>query len=427
MNATVAPASHPLNGRLRVPGDKSICHRSLLLGAIARGETAVEGFVPSADCLSTLRCLQSLGVEIERRDNRVRVNGVGLDGLREPPDVLDAGNSGTTTRLLSGILAGQPFLSVITGDASLRRRPMDRIAQPLRRMGATVLARAGGRLPLAISGGGLQGIEYALPVASAQVKSCILLAGLYAAGRTTVVEPAPARDHTERMLRAMGVEVSREGNRISLAGGQQPQGIDIEVPGDVSSAAYFLVAGAVVPGSAVLVENVGVNPTRTGVLEALAAMGAEVALENRRDVGGEPVADLRVRGGRLRGTEIGGEIIPRLIDELPVLALAATQAEGRTLVRDAAELRVKESDRIHTVVTELQKMGARIEEQPDGFVVEGPTPLRGAGVGSYGDHRLAMSLAVAALVARGDTTISDAECVNVSFPGFMDTLDSVRG
>ncbi|MCL5025892.1 MAG: 3-phosphoshikimate 1-carboxyvinyltransferase, partial [Chloroflexi bacterium] len=364
---------------------------------------------------------------IERRDNRVRVNGVGLDGLREPPDVLDAGNSGTTTRLLSGILAGQPFLSVITGDASLRRRPMDRIAQPLRRMGATVLARAGGRLPLAISGGGLQGIEYALPVASAQVKSCILLAGLYAAGRTTVVEPAPARDHTERMLRAMGVEVSREGNRISLAGGQQPQGIDIEVPGDVSSAAYFLVAGAVVPGSEVLVENVGVNPTRPGALEALAAMGAEVALENRRDVGGEPVADLRVRGGRLRGTEIGGEIIPRLIDELPVLALAATQAEGRTLVRDAAELRVKESDRIHTVVTELQKMGARIEEQPDGFVVEGPTPLRGAGVGSYGDHRLAMSLAVAALVARGDTTISDAECVNVSFPGFMDTLDSVRG
>ncbi len=427
MKASIAPADGPLRGHIRVPGDKSISHRGLLLGAIAIGRTTVRGFVPSADCLSTIGCLRALGVSIEQKGALASIDGVGLNGLHEPEDILDAANSGTTARLLSGILAGQGFLSIIDGDASLRRRPMERIAAPLRAMGATVLARAGGRLPMAIQGGSLRGIEYTLPVASAQVKSCLLLAGLYAAGTTSVIEPAPTRDHTERMLRAMGVPVRAGSGRISVDGGSQPQSIEVQVPGDISSAAYLLVAASLVPGSEILVEGVGVNPTRTGILEALEAMGASITLESQRQAGGEPVADLRVRSASLKATEIGGSIIPRLIDELPILAVAATQAEGRTVVRDAAELRVKESDRIHALVTELQRMGASVEEMPDGFVVEGPSVLKGAATQSYGDHRLAMSLAVAALMADGNTSIDGAECVNVSYPGFADALGSLRG
>ena len=410
-----------------MPGDKSVCHRSIMLGALATGETTVKGFVPGADCLSTVRCIRALGAQVEDLGaGDMRVQGVGLNGLKEAEDVLDAGNSGTTVRLLSGILAGQPFYTTLTGDWSLRRRPMARIVEPLTRMGARIMGRGGDRLlPLAIRGGDLRSIEYCLPVASAQVKSCVILAALFADGETTVVEPAPTRDHTERMMRAMGARVDTDGNRITLRGGQPLKAVPIEVPGDISSAAFFLVAGAITPGSDVVIEGVGVNPTRTGILDILSAMGADITMENGREVGGEPIADLRVRTSALRATTVEGNLVPRAIDELPVLAVAATQAEGRTLVREAQELRVKETDRIKAIVTELKAMGARIEEQPDGFIVDGPTPLRGASVKTYGDHRMAMSLAVAGLVAEGQTTIEGTECAVVSFPGFFDKLNSL--
>jgi 3-phosphoshikimate 1-carboxyvinyltransferase len=427
VKTTVSPANTPLRGELRVPGDKSISHRALLLGAIALGETAADGFAGSADCMSTMRCLQALGVSITQDGDRIAVQGVGLHGLHEADSVLDAGNSGTTIRLLSGILAGQPFLSVLTGDASLRQRPMERISAPLRQMGAVVLSRAGGRLPLAIMGGALQAIDYAQPVASAQVKSCLLLAGLYTAGRTTISQPAISRDHTERILSAMGVAVGSRGMEVWVDGGQQPRGIEMGIPGDISSAAYMLIAGAIVSGSEITILNVGVNPTRTGILDVLHAMGAEMELINRHIAGGERVADLKVRHSALRGTTISGPMIPRLIDELPILAVAATQALGTTIVQGAAELRVKESDRIATIVSELRAMGASIDERPDGFVLEGPTRLRGASVSSFGDHRLAMSLAVAGLVARGETIIDGADCVDVSWPDFFQSMQHLRG
>ncbi len=419
----------PLRGRLRVPGDKSISHRALLLGAIGEGETRIKGFLPAADCLATLRCVQALGVEVERISHgSLLVHGRGMGGLQEPLDVLDCGGSGTTMRLLSGILAGRPFYSVLTGNAQLLRRPMGRIVQPLRRMGATILGRDGGRLPpLTIQGGGLRGIDYALPVASAQVKSTVLLAGLQAEGRTVVREPGPARDHTERMLAAMGADIRVDGRTIILNPRPSPLGhLHITVPGDVSSAAFFIVAACLIPRSDLTIASVGVNPTRTGLLEALRAMGADLTLENERDAGGEPVADVVARTSELRGVEVGGEWIPRLIDELPILAVAATQAKGRTVVRDAAELRVKETDRVATTVEELRKLGAEIEARPDGFIVEGPTELRGARVESHGDHRLAMSLAVAGLLARGETVVSDTECIADSFPGFERVLAGLR-
>ena len=418
-------ASGPLRGRMRIPGDKSISHRALLLGAIAEGATKVENFLPAADCLATLACVQALGIEVERpSEGELIVRGRGLHGLREPSDILDCRGSGTTMRLLAGILAGQPFYSVLTGNEQLRRRPMGRIAEPLRRMGAIVLGREGGRLPpLTIRGGGLRGIDYALPVASAQVKSAILLAGLFAEGPTTVREPGPARDHTERMLTAQGAKIEVRGMAVTLYPGGELAGLDVAVPGDFSSAAFFIAAACLVPGSELAIEGVGVNPTRTGFLEVLRAMGAEVVLEERRERGGEPVADIVVQhGGGLRGVEVGGEIVPRMIDEFPILAVVATQAEGETVVRDAAELRVKETDRIAAIVSELRKLGAHIEERPDGFVVEGPTRLVGARVDSHGDHRLAMSLAVAGLVAEGETIIEGAECIGDSFPGFEERL-----
>lgn len=427
MIETVSGASAPLRGELQVPGDKSISHRALLLGAIAIGETRVYGFANSADCLSTSRCLQALGASITLNQSPAVVYGAGLHGLREPDVVLDAGNSGTTTRLISGILAGQSFLSVLTGDASLRQRPMERIADPLRRMGANILTREGGRLPMAIKGGSLSAIDYTLPVASAQVKSCLLLAGLYGSGPTMISQPAFSRDHTERMLSAMGVVIIQDGLKLTMAGGQQPRGIEIQVPGDISSATYMLVGGAIVPGSEVMIRNVGVNPSRAGILEALLSMGAQITLTNRRIVGGERVADLSIRSSSLRGITLGGQVIPTLIDEIPILAVAATQADGVTIIKDASELRVKESDRITSIVSELKKMGASIEEKPDGFAVEGPTALRGAAVSSFGDHRLAMSLAIAGLTASGETTIKDAECVDVSFPDFFVSLLNLRG
>ncbi len=417
----------PLRGRAQVPGDKSISHRALLLSAIAEGKSRVDGFLPAADCLATLDAVRSLGVAVEERTlTSLTVHGVGLHGLQEPAKVLDCRRSGTTMRLLAGLLAGQQFLCVLSGAAQLQRRPMARIVEPLRSMGAIVLGRDGGRLPpLAIQGGDLRGIDYALPVASAQVKSAILLAALYARGATELSVPGPARDHTERMLAAMGVVLEIGEGTVEIEPGQFLNPVDVMVPGDVSSAAYLVVAASVLPGSEITIEGVGVNPTRTGLLDILRAMGADLTLADERVMGGEPVAQLRVRGAELHGVEVGGDLVVRAIDEFPVLAVAATQAHGETIVRDAAELRVKETDRIATTVQELRHLGAEIEPRPDGFAVRGPTPLKGAAVQSHGDHRLAMALAVAGLAARGETVVEDTACIADSFPGFAGTLASL--
>ena len=417
----------PLHGRAHVPGDKSISHRALLLGAIAAGKSRVDGFLPAADCQATLHAVRSLGVRVEEHSPTcLTVYGVGLGGLQEPEKVLDCRRSGTTMRLLAGLLAGQQFLSVLSGAAQLRRRPMARIVEPLRCMGATVLGRDGGRLPpLAIQGGNLRGIEYALPVASAQVKSAILLAALYARGATKLSVPGPARDHTERMLGAMGAALNIGEGKVQIEPGQHLAPVDMTVPGDISSAAYLLVAASLLPGSEITIEGVGVNPTRTGLLEVMRAMGADLELGKERVIGGEPVAHLRVRSADLSGVEVGGDLVVRAIDEFPILAVAATQARGKTIVRDAAELRVKETDRIATTVGELRRLGADIEARPDGFAVRGPTPLEGSAVHSHGDHRLAMALLVAGLVARGETVVEDTSCIADSFPGFASTLASL--
>lgn len=425
MEVTIKPV-RTLRGEVRVPGDKSISHRAVMLGALANGETEIENFLFGADCLSTIHVMRTLGVQITIADKRVVVQGRGLKGLQEPDDVLDAGNSGTTMRLVAGILAGCPFFSVLTGDGSLRRRPMKRVIRPLTDMGAQIAARAGGAYaPLAIKGGGLRAVEYKSPVGSAQVKSAILLAGLFADGPTTVIEPVQSRDHTERMLRFFGARVEVAGTRVTVWGKPDLWGQKITVPGDISSAMFFLVAGATVPGADMVIRNVGVNPTRTGALDVLTTMGAGVELLNPKEINGEPVADIRVRGSRLTGTEISGAIIPYLIDELPVLAVAAAVAEGETVVRDAAELRHKETDRIAAVVQMLRGMDVDIEERPDGFIVRGGRRLKGAVCDSYGDHRIAMTAAVAGLTAYGETTVTNAECVKISYPNFYDTLNSI--
>jgi 3-phosphoshikimate 1-carboxyvinyltransferase len=422
MNMIVKKAEG-LRGRVEVPGDKSISHRALLLGAIAEGSTRIRNFLPAADCLATLACVQALSVEVERlSETELIVQGRGLHGLTEPKDVLDCARSGTTMRLLAGVLAGQPFYSVLTGSEQLRQRPMGRIVEPLRRMGATVLGREDGCLPpLTILGGDLHGIEYRLPVASAQVKSAILLAGLYADGPTVIHEPGPARDHTERMLAAMDANIQYQSSKFQVQSSKLSS-LDILVPGDISSATYFIAAACLVPESEVTIEGIGVNPTRTGFLDALREMGADILAENPQEVNGEPLADVVVPAGDLRGIEVRGDQVPRMIDEFPILAVVASQAQGRTVVSDAAELRVKETDRIANIAVELRKLGARIEERPDGFVVEGPTPLMGTQVNSHGDHRLAMSLAIAGLVAEGETTVEGAECIADSFPGFEGIL-----
>ncbi len=418
-----------LAGTIQVPGDKSVSHRAGLLGALATGPTEIAGFLESEDCLNTLRTLQGLGVEVTRKGpGEYRVGGAGLAGLQEPDNVLDCGNSGTTARLLLGVLAGQPFWSVLTGDDSLRSRPMGRVTQPLGQMGATVVGRSeGSRLPLAIRGRRpLKGLRYRSPVPSAQVKSAILLAGLFADGEVSVEEPAPSRDHTERMLRGFGGRVAVDDLIVTLTPGGELQGHSIRVPGDISSAAFFLVAGAIVPGSALTVSGVGVNPTRTGLLDVLREMGAEGELTDRWD-GEEPSATLAVRTSRLSGTRVGGPLIPRLIDELPILAVAGTAAHGVTEVSDAAELRVKESDRIRTLGAELGKLGARVEERPDGFLIRGGSPLRGGVVRSWGDHRMAMALIIAGLVAQGQTVVEDTECIATSYPEFLTTLNALAG
>ncbi|WP_227874431.1 3-phosphoshikimate 1-carboxyvinyltransferase [Tumebacillus algifaecis] len=424
----IEPAGR-VQGEVEVPGDKSISHRAVMFGALADGVTHVRGFLPGADCLSTIDCFRKMGVAIERlSETELRVTGAGLHGLQEPDDLLDVGNSGTTARLMLGILAGQPFHCTVTGDASIRRRPMGRVTNPLREMGTKIDGREDGRLaPLSVRGGNLRGINYDSPVGSAQVKSAILLAGLFADGSTGVKEPEPSRDHTERMLRAFGVPVFEADGYTSVRGGAKLTATEIEVPGDISSAAFLLVAAAILPGSDLLIRNVGINPTRTGILDVLREMGAQIELLNERVSGDEPIADLRVRAGALRGVTVRGAMIPRLIDEIPVLAVAATQAAGVTEIRDAKELKVKESNRIATTAAELRKFGAQVEELEDGLRIIGGMKLRGGAiVETHHDHRIAMAMAVAALVADGPATIRDWESVDVSFPGFAQLVQNIR-
>ena len=418
--------SGPLRGVVRIPGDKSISHRALLLGAIADGNTEISGFLPCNDTRATVGCMRKLGIEIEVRDSTsLVVHGRGAHGLRSADTSLDCARAGTAIRLLTGLLAGQPFETILTGDTQLQRRPMNRVVEPLARMGAEI-ETTDGHAPLTVHGRPLHGITYRMPIASAQVKSAILLAGLYADSPTTVHQPGPARDHTERMLAAMGAEIETEGNAVTIVPSTLYP-VPIDVPGDFSSAAFPLVAALLVPDSVITLRGVGINPTRTGLLDVLAAMGAEIEVKGFNRAGNEPVADLRVRTAKLRGVEIGGETVVRMIDEFPILAVAASQADGTTVVHDAAELHVKETDRIAAVVTELRKLGAKIEPRPDGFIVEGPTRLRGASVSSHGDHRLAMSLAVAGLIADGITAIDDVKCATDSFPGFVELMRTLGG
>jgi 3-phosphoshikimate 1-carboxyvinyltransferase len=431
MQREVGPRPRRVRGTLSVSTNKSISHRAAIFNAIAHGDAVVEGFQRGADCVATLRCLRQLGTDWAWRDEETLVvHGRGRHGLREPSGALDCRNSGTTMRLMAGLLAAQPFFSVLTGDSSLRSRPMARVIDPLRMMGARIAGRDGNRLaPLAISGDSLHGIRYQMPVASGQVKSAVLLAGLYADGETTVEEPGPTRDHTERMLRAMGAQVAfGEGPVISirpLSGELSP--LSMRVPGDISSAAPWLVLAAAHPDAEVRITAVGVNPTRTGILDALSLMGADVRLEEERMWGPEPVADIVVRSSRLRGVTIDGALVPRAIDELPLIALAACFAEGETIIHEAEELVVKESNRVQTTVEGLRKMGAEIEALPDGLRVWGPQKLRGAVVSSHGDHRLAMLLGVAGVLAEGATVVRKAESVAVSYQRFWDDLDRLCG
>ena len=415
--------SGPLKGELTVPGDKSISHRSVMFGAIAKGLTEVTNFLQGADCLSTISCFRQLGISIENTPEKILVHGRGLHGLSAPEKILAAGNSGTTTRLLSGILSGQEFSSVLTGDASIQKRPMKRIMEPLSLMGAQIESvRHNGCAPLSITGRPLHGISYATPVASAQVKSAILLAGLYADSPTQVTEPLPSRNHTELMLKGFGANLVSEGKTALLRPGFPLFGQKIEVPGDISSAAYFLAAGLLVPGSEILVKNVGINPTRSGILSVIRSMGGRLEILNERLCAGEPVADLFVSFSPLHGTVIEGELIPALIDELPMIAVMAAFAQGTTVIRDAAELKVKESDRIATTTAGLKAMGADVTPTPDGMIICGGHTLHGASVSSFEDHRIAMSFAVAAMAAEGTTVIENGDCVRISYPGFYNDL-----
>ena len=418
-----------LNGEIRVQGDKSISHRAVIFGSIANGVVTVTNFLPSDDCIATMRAFKAMGVSIEepKRDT-LEIHGKGLNGLTEPPDILEMGNSGTSARLLCGLLSGQPFFSVMTGDSSLRRRPMKRVVEPLRLMGANIWGRSDGYyLPLAVKGGGLKGISYRLPVASAQVKSAVLLAGLYAEGKTSVEEAAPTRDHTERMLRYFGasLELEKDGKVITIKGGERLYARDIEVPRDISAAAFFMVGASILDGSEIMIKDAGLNPARTGIIDVLKKMGASINVSNIRDRSGEPVGDIYVRSSCLKGIEISGEIIPRVVDELPVLCVAAAVADGETLIKDAAELRVKESDRIAVMAECLSAMGVKVEVFDDGMRITGGKRLKGAICNSHGDHRIAMSMAIAGLVADGETIIEDTECIKTSFPRFEETLRNI--
>lgn len=415
-----------ISGTVKVPGDKSISHRAVMFGSIAKGTTEITGFLQGADCLSTIGCFSKMGVNITNDSDKVIVNGRGLHGLKAPDGILDVGNSGTTTRLISGILAGQTFTSVLDGDASIRKRPMDRIIKPLRMMNADISGHDDTTLaPLTINGRRLNAIDYNSPVASAQVKSCVLLAGLYADGRTSVTEPSLSRNHTELMLSSFGADIHSDGLTAYIDPVDELYAQAVHVPGDISSAAYFIVAGLIAESGEILIENVGINPTRDGILRVCQAMGGNIAVLNRHVSGGEPVADLLVKPSSLHGTIIEGDIIPTLIDEIPVIAVLAAYADGQTIIKDAAELKVKESNRIDTVVTNLKAMGADIAATDDGMIINGGRLLHGASIDSYLDHRIAMSFAIASLKAEGMTSIKDAECVNISYPGFYNDLDSI--
>lgn len=408
-----------INGTVKVPGDKSISHRAVMFGSLAKGTTEITGFLQGADCLSTISCFRKMGINIVNNGDTVTVHGKGIHGLCAPESMLDVGNSGTTTRLISGILAGQDFTSTLNGDASIQKRPMDRIITPLRMMGADISGHDGTTLaPLTIKGHPLNAIDYLSPVASAQVKSCVLLAGLYADGCTSVTEPSLSRNHTELMLSAFGADIRSEGLKASVLPARQLFGQSVHVPGDISSAAYFIAAGLIAGNGEILVENVGINPTRDGIIRVCQAMGGNLTILNERLAGGEPVADILVRPSSLHGTVVEGDIIPTLIDEIPIIAILAAYADGDTVIRDAAELKVKESNRIDAMVNNLSLMGADIEGTDDGMIIHGGKPLHGALIDSYSDHRIAMSFAIASLNAIGTTTIRDAECVNISYPDF---------
>lgn len=404
-------------GQIKVPGDKSISHRAVMLGSLANGVTEISGFLKGADCLSTIDCFRKMGIDIDISDENVTVHGNGLRGLKKPDEMLYTGNSGTTTRLLCGILAGQNFDTSITGDASIQKRPMGRVVQPLSMMGAKIENEY---CPLYITGTKLHGIDYKMPVASAQVKTAIILAGLYADGETVIHEIEKSRDHTELMLSAMGADLTVDNLDITVKPTNDLTAVNVDVPGDISSAAFFLVLGAIMPNSQITVTNVGVNPTRTGIIDVLKDMGADITLENVHTSAGETVANITVRSSSLKGTTVGGDIIPRLIDELPIIAVAAVFADGQTVIKDAQELKVKETNRIRAVVDEFNKCGIDITETDDGMIINGGKSIHGADFKTYGDHRMAMSLTVLAQLADGESTLDDSDCACVSYPTFFD-------
>ena len=422
----IVKRANSMKGELTVPGDKSISHRGIMFGAIAEGTTELEGFLDGADCRSTISCFRQMGIEISQDHDRVQIHGKGLYGLRQPKDMLDAGNSGTTVRLISGILAGQPFTTQLTGDASIQKRPMKRIMTPLSLMGASIRSLAGNDCaPLEIHGGSLVPIHYDSPVASAQVKSCVLLAGLYAEGQTSVTEPVPSRDHTERMLSGFGAEITSRERTATVTGHPRLIGQHITIPGDISSAAYFIAAGLICPNSDLYIRNVNTNPTRAGILTVAKQMGGKITLENQRVVSGEEVCDIHVVSSDLHGTQIDRELIPSLIDEIPVIAVMAAFAEGTTVIKDAQELKVKESNRIDSVTENLNAMGADAIPTKDGMIIHGGRPLHGARILTRSDHRIAMSFAIAGLAADGETTFDDPGCIDISYPTFFETLRSI--
>jgi 3-phosphoshikimate 1-carboxyvinyltransferase len=415
-----------LSGSVDVPGDKSISHRSVMFGSIAEGVTTVTNFLPGDDCLSTIACFRQLGVKIEERENELLINGTGFDGLAEPNEVLDVGNSGTTIRLMLGILSGRPFFSALQGDQSIGKRPMTRVTVPLTQMGAKIDGRKKGEFtPLAIRGGNLRPIRYEMPVASAQVKSALLFAGLQAEGETVIIEKSESRDHTERMIQQFGGKITKENGTITLKGGQKLTAAKVHVPGDISSAAFFLVAGAIVPDSKITLKNVGLNPTRTGIIDCLNSMGADLEVLPKEDRLFEPAGDLVIKTSQLKGTVIEGDLIPRLIDEIPIIALLATQAEGVTVIKDAQELKVKETNRIDTVVQELRKLGARIEGTEDGMIIYGKTNLTGGKVSSHGDHRIGMMLSIAAAICSEEVVLDNPSAISVSYPNFFTHLNNL--
>lgn len=424
MNKTISRKTG-LKGTIKIPGDKSISHRAVMFGSIAKGDTEITGFLKGDDCMSTIGCFKKLGIDIEVGEDKVTVHGKGLKGLKAPVEILDVGNSGTTIRLISGILSAQNFDSELNGDASIQKRPMKRVINPLSLMGAEIESTNDGYAPLKIKGKKLKGIEYTMPVASAQVKSSILLASLFAEGKTVINEPVASRDHTEIMLNYFGADIKNEKGVITSTPVEELYGKNIEVPGDISSAAFFIAAGLIVPNSHIIIENVGINPTRTGIIDAFKAMGGYVNIINERKSGGELVGDIEVKTSHLKATTLEGSIIPRMIDEIPVFAVAALCAEGTTYVKDAEELKVKESNRIATMSQELGKMGAVITETEDGMIIEGGQRLKGSTVYSHLDHRVAMSCAVAGLIADGATTIEEADCVGISFPDFYEMLEKL--